>query len=108
MNIIWVMTAKAQVMLVDVSSLLFCVFFLYGFLPKKTCLISTVSELDFWVFGTDNFEREQTVMYYLLFSDKNQAKLVFLNLVFFRLELYLNVFRLHRVDTLTVLTADCS
>lgn len=75
MNIIWVMTAKAQVMLVDVSSLLF--FLLYGFLPKKTCLISTVSVLDFWVFGTDNFEREQTVMYYLLFSDKYQAKLCF-------------------------------
>lgn len=83
MNIIWVMTAKAQVMLVDVSSLLFCVFFSLWFLTKKTCLISTVSVLDFWVFGTDNFEREQTVMYYLLFSDKNQAKLVFLNQVFF-------------------------
>lgn len=75
MNIIWVMTAKAQVMLVDVSSLLFCVFFSLWFLTKKK--ISTVSELDFWVFGTDNFEREQTVMYYLLFSDKYQAKLCF-------------------------------
>lgn len=83
MNIIWVMTAKAQVMLVDVSSLLFLCFFSLWFLIKKTCLISTVSELDFWVFGTDNFEREQTVMYYLLFSDKYQAKLVFLNQVFF-------------------------
>lgn len=81
MNIIWVMTAKAQVMLVDVSSLLFLCFFSLWFLTKKK--ISTVSELDFWVFGTDNFEREQTVMYYLLFSDKNQAKLVFLNQVFF-------------------------
>lgn len=69
MNIIWVMTAKAQVMLVDVSSLLF--FSSLWFLTKKLDLI------DFWVFGTDNFEREQTVMYYLLFSDKYQAKLCF-------------------------------